>query len=199
MASRRGPRTVVGVDLDRLEGLLQQLRETDAHARPKATTTKLIAEHCGFPEQTVREWVRKIRPLSKRSTTEKHFFDLYDQIAGLLSERCVANIYDLAVPGPSARDAFKANKWLLERLHPDVYDPAVADESAMTEPDDGVLDLSSVPQEIFDAMTPAELERVERLEQQVEDAIRQAVRAWSTLVEEVEARVARDKRRAIAH
>ena len=150
--------TVRDADILRLEGLAQQLSDYEPEFRPKTETVAYIAQHLGVSRNVVKEWVRLVRPMTRRPDTAARFFDVYERIANLLSENIYARVHAMSVPGQ--RDAFKAAQWLLKRIYPDEYDPAVADAEVS---DDDVFSTAGISQEVFDALTDEQRDEIAEL------------------------------------
>jgi hypothetical protein len=158
--------TVTSADIQRLEGLAQSLGDTDPAYRPKTEAVDFVAKHLGVRRRVVQDWVRLVRPSSRRNDTAEAFLGVYERIASLLSEVLESRMWSIAQPG--ARDAFRALQWLLPRVDPERFDPAVAN---VEENGDDVFDTANIPQEVFDAMSDEQREQLAEFRQQVLDAL----------------------------
>jgi hypothetical protein len=154
---------LTAADVARLEGCIQTLADTDSRYRPKATAVDFIAAQLGVTPRVVREWIRRARPMARRTDITEAFWCVYEKIASLLVESIEAAIYATAAT-VGGRDQMKAALWLAPRVHPERYGDAVEEDSA------DVLAISDVEQEAFDVMTPEQLLELERAQQQVIDA-----------------------------
>jgi hypothetical protein len=151
-------------DIRRLEGSIQSLTDMDPKFRPKARPVDYIAGKLSISPKIVQEWVRKARPLSRRTAITNLFWGAYERISDLLVEQIEAAVYTAATT-TGGRDQMKAALFLLPRVHAERYGE-VPDE----ETDDDVLSISDVEQEVFDAMNSDELEVLERQRQKVIEA-----------------------------
>lgn len=155
---------LTSADVTKLNGCIQSLTDTEAKYRPKATAVQYIAAQLGVSERTAKEWVRRARPMSRRTTMTHEFFELYETIANLLVESLEGAVWQTAMTA-GGRDAMKAAMYLLPRVNEERYGDNVE------EPDsDDVLNIADEPQETFDAMTPAQLMELESQQQRVVDA-----------------------------
>jgi hypothetical protein len=153
---------ITTADLTKLEGLIQHLSDIqDPRLRPKSSSIDYIAAQLGVSSRVVREWVRNARPMSRRTAITNLFFGAYEKISDLLVEQLESTLWTTATTA-GGRDAMKANLFLLERVHPERYGE-VPDETD----DADVLAISDVEQEVFDAMTADDLEKLERWQQKI--------------------------------
>lgn len=173
--------TVRQEDVRRLEGVAQSLADMEPMQRPRAEAVDHIAQQLGVRRRTVQEWIRLIRPMSRRNDTAEAFFSVYEKIANLLSENLETNLWSMVKPGE--RDAFRAATWLLPRVNPERFDPAT--QSVAEADDDDVFDTAGVSQDVFDSMTDDEREMLASYRQTVLDA----VDAYELLVRSVQARL----------
>lgn len=155
MAAKSKALTIREADVLRLEGIAQKLVEMKPADRPKTEAYAYIGQQLGIARSTVRDWVRQIRPMTRRKDTAAAFFDVYERIAELLSENLETRVWDMTAPG--GRDAFRAAAWLLPRVNPERFDPTVQNVETA---DDDVFSTAGVPQEVFDSMSDERRERI---------------------------------------
>lgn len=157
----RKPNVLTNSDIDKMEGWIQQLVDTDAKFRPKAQAIDYIAQKFGTSARIVREWVKGARPLSRQTAITGRFFCAYERIAELLVEQLESTLWTTATT-TGGRDSVKAALYLLPRVHPERYGdvPEEVDDS-------DVLNIADVEQEVFDAMSVDDLEKLERWQEQI--------------------------------
>lgn len=157
--------SLTDADITRLEGCIQTLTGEDARFRPKSSAIDYIAAQLGVSSKVVREWVRRARPMARRTETTNAFFCAYEKIAALLVEQLEVSVWQTATT-PGGRDATKAALWLMPRVNPECY----GDEDDEDDSSD-LLSVSDVPQEVFDAMTPEQLATLDKAQQMVIEAM----------------------------
>jgi hypothetical protein len=175
------PLTIKDEDIRRLEGLAQSLGDMEARQRPKAEAADYVAQHLGVQRRLVQEWVRLARPASRRNETAERFLCVFDAIARRLSEPLFDSVWSLATAGD--RDAFRAATWLLPKVDPSRFDPAVAD--AQDDVEDDVFATSGVPQEVFDELTDVERAQIDALRK----TVLEASSAYERLLKEAQTRL----------
>jgi hypothetical protein len=166
-------------DVTRMEGCIQTLAEADPKFRPKAGPIDYIAAQLGVSRIVVKEWVRNARPISRRTELTNLFWGIYERVAELLVEQLESSVWTTATT-TGGRDALKAAMFLLPIAHPEKY----GDVSEEHDESD-VLNIADVEQEVFDAMTADDLEKLDRWQEKVVEIQENAAR----LIKEKRAKV----------
>lgn len=150
------------------EGLLARLRDAPAESRPDQTTAGYLARHYGVSIQKMKLRIADAEARRNRDDLADNWLECIYQIGNELGERLLAKTFAIA-HDTSNRNSFNAQKFLLNKLDPDVYSDS-AETRTTTQAETRSL-ISDIEQEVFDEANEVEEAQLVEIEQTIAEAM----------------------------
>jgi hypothetical protein len=146
--------------LSKAEGLLAKLRETPPEHRPKQMTIQYLAHQYHVSVQTMKGRVADAESKRRLNDYADNWLEIIYQIGNVLGETTAAKTFAIA-HDVSNRNAFNAQKFILERTDPTVYGAT----ANTVEQAPARAFISDVPQEVFDDLDEVAEQQLAEIEQ----------------------------------